>query len=701
MNLYNIFLQQQQLFQTILYAMDEGFVFLDQDLKIVDCNSSICVLLQTQNLKTAYITEFITDASKPVFLKHRKDLIEHKSIEYPITFLNSENVCISCNVKELIIVDKKNQSVGSVLLISHNTQKDEAENELLAAHVRIEELTTERKTLEQTIKKLQDALIELNLSQDSTLYKPKISQKEIIGQNDNIEIAIQNFKIAENNISSIIHCMPDAVMVIDKNGVVVAWNVAMEKLTGIKACDMLGKGNYEYAIPLYGIRKKILVDLVFETDDYLKDNYKNITRDGEIIRAENYIPLLGENGFYFEGTASGLKDPQNNVVGAIEIIRDITARVKANEKIAEQQNQMIAINEELHQTMEELTAQRDILAEKTTMLAETLDQLEKSQHKLVESAKMVALGQLIAGVAHEINTPLGAIRSSISNISETLESVLLNLPNFFKLLDGPDKMNFYILLNRSINAKIAITSKEERTYKRAIISVLTDEQIEKADDYADTLVDMGIYEDIDDLMPFLKSQNSDDVLQMAYKVSGMLRSSKTINIAIDRVSKIVFALKNFSHFNQTGEMVKANINDSLETVLTLYYNQIKQGITLIKRFDEDIPDIKCFPDELNQVWTNLIHNALQAMQNSGTLEVDISKKDSHVIVAITDSGCGIPEEIREKIFMPFFTTKPQGEGSGLGLDIVKRIIEKHNGQIQFESLPGRTTFTVTLPNNYE
>ncbi|MDY7016226.1 MAG: ATP-binding protein, partial [Cyanobacteriota bacterium] len=103
------------------------------------------------------------------------------------------------------------------------------------------------------------------------------------------------------------------------------------------------------------------------------------------------------------------------------------------------------------------------------------------------------------------------------------------------------------------------------------------------------------------------------------------------------------------------------------------------------------------PDELVQVWTNLIHNGIQAMEGKGTLEIGIEQRDRNLVVEVTDSGCGIPPEIQDKIFQPFFTTKSAGEGSGLGLDIARKIIEKHQGTIAFSSVPGKTTFTVALP----
>ena len=132
-------------------------------------------------------------------------------------------------------------------------------------------------------------------------------------------------------------------------------------------------------------------------------------------------------------------------------------------------------------------------------------------------------------------------------------------------------------------------------------------------------------------------------------------------------------------------------------MLTIYQNQIKQGIELVRRFDE-LPLVPCLPDEINQVWTNLIHNALQAMGRTGTLTIGLRQEAGNALISVGDTGCGIPPELRDRIFDPFFTTKPAGEGTGLGLEIVRKIVEKHGGRIAVDSEVGRgSTFTVSLP----
>ncbi len=178
--------------------------------------------------------------------------------------------------------------------------------------------------------------------------------------------------------------------------------------------------------------------------------------------------------------------------------------------------------------------------------------------------------------------------------------------------------------------------------------------------------------------------------------SGIGVDSRNIHLAVERASKIVFALKKYAHHDRTGEKVLTDLIDSLEMVLTLFHNHIKQGVEVVKNF-KTIPKIMCYRDELNQVWTNLIQNALQAIKNKGILQIDIEGIENNIVIRIIDNGPGIPEEIKSRIFEAFFTTKISGEGCGLGLDISKKIIEKHLGTIEFESIPGKTTFQVQLP----
>ncbi|MEG5047357.1 CBS domain-containing protein [Microcoleus sp. B4-C1] len=337
------------------------------------------------------------------------------------------------------------------------------------------------------------------------------------------------------------------------------------------------------------------------------------------------------------------------------------------------------------------------LCQKNAELSHTLEELKRTQKELIQSEKMAALGQLIAGVAHEINSPLGAIRSSVQNIADFWTEQLQQLPIFFQQLSPERRQDFFALLHKSSQETDTLSSKEKRQLKKLLQGQLESENIGDAASLACTLLDIGIGNNVEPFLPLLKDSQSRNIVQIAYQFATVQKSTKNIATATDRAAKIVFALKSYSRYDQSGSKVIANITDGIDTVLTLYHYQIKHGVEVVRNYGTNLPSVLCYPDELSQVWTNLVHNALQAMGNKGVLKIDVKHQANAISVSITDSGPGIPPEIMPRIFEPFFTTKPPGEGSGLGLDIVQKILEKHQGGLQVESVPGQTKFTISLP----
>ena len=356
------------------------------------------------------------------------------------------------------------------------------------------------------------------------------------------------------------------------------------------------------------------------------------------------------------------------------------------------------------------------LQAKNADLRETLTHLQAAQQELIQAEKMAALGKLIANIAHEINTPLGAIRASAGNILSALDATFQSLPEVIRQLSEEQSAAFIRLIQRACQPKQALTSKEERQRRRALTHQMEDAAVAQADTIADTLVDMGIDDEFDAFLPLFRHEKTLWLLGAAANVAAQRHSSENILFAVERMSKIVFALKSYAHVDASGRPTLARIQDGMEVVLTLYHNQLKHGIEVVKQYDA-APPISCYPDELQQVWTNLIHNAVHAMRGKGRLEITVKPTPcpseegkqstpllggagggSGILVEIADSGCGIPPEITDRIFEPFFTTKPAGEGSGMGLDICKKILDKHQGRIEFESQPGRTTFRVYLPS---
>ena len=336
------------------------------------------------------------------------------------------------------------------------------------------------------------------------------------------------------------------------------------------------------------------------------------------------------------------------------------------------------------------------LEERNRELSEALEELKATQNQLILQEKMAALGQLVAGIAHEINTPLGAIRASISNISNALNASVRQLPQLFQELSPERQTDFLALLQAAFENKENLSSREARARRRILKKELEAEGISESDSVANTLVNMGVSEDVSLFMRLLKEENNTFVLQAAYNLCVQQNNSKNIIMAVERASKIVFALKNYARHNKSGKKINAKVTEGIDVVLTLYHTQLKHGIEVVRNYGKT-PAVRCYPDELNQVWTNLIHNAIQAMDGKGKLGIAVFELGSNVVVQLTDSGSGISQADKDRIFEPFFTTKIAGEGSGLGLDIVRKIIDRHQGRIEVESQPGKTTFSVFLP----
>ena len=429
---------------------------------------------------------------------------------------------------------------------------------------------------------------------------------------------------------------------------------------------------------------------------------------GKMLRFETQLRCHDGNVIWASISARSVPDPTGKMLYYEGSLIDVTERKQAE-----------ALQEAYKENLE-----REV-QERTRELSETLAHLQTTQQELVESARMAALGQLVAGVAHEINTPLGAIRASIGNIANALSETANALPRLLQLLSAAQLADFFALVAHALQSKTFLTSREERTLRRALRQELETLAIANADATADTLVDMGVYQNIAPFAPLLQSVHAPLILQTAYNLAVQQHNCENIMTAVERAARVVFALKSYAHYDHSGEKTAANILEGIDVVLTLYHNQLKHGIEVVKHY-ADIPAIRCYADELKQVWTNLLQNAIHAMGGHGTLEIRVTRPPApslwkregapaegsalppalfqregaggeFLLVQITDSGSGIPADIRERIFEPFFTTKPAGEGSGLGLDICKKIIEKHQGGIAVTSLPGRTTFSVTLP----
>jgi signal transduction histidine kinase len=336
--------------------------------------------------------------------------------------------------------------------------------------------------------------------------------------------------------------------------------------------------------------------------------------------------------------------------------------------------------------------------ERTAELQKALQNLRATQEQLIFSEKMAALGQLIAGIAHEINSPLGAIKGSAETLIETL-------PNLLRLLSSlqaqaPQTVSTlwrWIQNTLLVKERPILTSREERALRKRFAARLEEAGLPDAESAARRLVEAGLHQE-NDLDPILSLLHIPETIDLIYLLGQLRLQLENILLASQRTRKVVFALKSYVHTSgDRSTPVLTDLPESIDTILTLYQNQLKQGVEVETYYDPALPKLYLFADEIGQVWTNIIQNAIQAMNGQGRLRIEAQLNGDFIRVSFTDNGPGIPPEILPRIFEPFFTTKSRGEGTGLGLDICRRIVEKHHGRIEVSSQPGQTTFHVLLP----
>ncbi|TGM79528.1 ABC transporter substrate-binding protein [Leptospira bouyouniensis] len=351
---------------------------------------------------------------------------------------------------------------------------------------------------------------------------------------------------------------------------------------------------------------------------------------------------------------------------------------------------------------EELKVSNDTLNSTNQFLELKLKELTDAQDKLLTSEKLATIGNLTAGMAHELNTPLGAIVSSNVSIEEFFQNQFQNIINTVFHLPKEDRDRFNILVSEYPNSQnVFLSGKKERELKKELetryFEILQTYLPDERDSILNLIIDSSAFILGNKLKYILESDRNSEILAICVQIASLFRSSSIIKVASEKSTHVVKSMKNYllSEDVTHSDENRIDIIHEIETILTLYYYNINHRVNIIKHFNSN-RKCKGNRDNLNLVWVNLLNNALYAISYEGTIEIFIEEEGPWIKVSFIDYGCGIPKEIQNRIFEPFFTTKSKGEGVGLGLDICRKVVNKLNGRIEFKSEVGKTKFTVSL-----
>jgi PAS domain S-box-containing protein len=490
---------------------------------------------------------------------------------------------------------------------------------------------------------------------------------------------ISERKQAEQKFRSVTESAIDAIISADHSGEIISWNKAATRILGYAEEEAVGQ-RLELIIP---------------------DRFHDAHRNGMArFTATGEGHVIGTTVELFARTKSGVEVPIELSLSTwtvreeryyTGIIRDIGERKRAEDALRKSEQALREKTEELEKKNEELE--------------DTLSRLDEAHNQLIIQEKMASLGKLSAGMAHELNNPAAAAQRGAAQLQAMFsewQSIQLKM--------GEQKLDPMHLAKLVELDQIA----RERARKPADLNALarSDQEvildrwlqargIENTWELVPALVSLGYGEgDLEALAKTFPAEPFSLVINWLRCTHAIYSVVAEIGLGTGRISEIVKALKTYTYMDQ-APVQSVDVREGLDNTLIILHNKLKKGINVVREYAEDLPVIQAYASELNQVWTNIIDNAIDAMDGKGTLIVRARKESPWVVVEIEDDGHGIPKEIQSKIFDPFFTTKGPGQGTGLGLNISRNlVVQKHQGQITVSSKPGSTCFTVRLPLDF-
>ena len=481
---------------------------------------------------------------------------------------------------------------------------------------------------------------------------------------------------AEERFRSVTDSAVDAIISADHTGRIVSWNPAATRILGHSEADALGR-SLELVIPAR----------------YREQHRAGMAR----YAATGEAHVIGTTVELEALTASGAEIPvelslSTWTVGGDRyytgIIRDLAERRAAEAA--------------LRRSEEEFRAKEAEFRARNAALEETIQRINSMQDQLLLQEKMASIGRLSAGMAHEMNNPASAAQRGAAQASAVfarLQEAQIELGRLGLYGSRLDKLReLDALAARRARDPVELGAVERSDREAEVEDWLERYDVRSGGDLAASIVNLGVTRDgLDELGMVFGDERLPVVVEWLGLKSAIYALLSEIVVGTNRIVELVRALKMYTYMDQTP-VQDVDVRTGLDDTLVILHNKLKHGVRVVREFDADLPLIQAYASELNQVWTNLIDNAIDAMGGQGTLTLRARRAGDRVEVQVEDDGPGVPADIRSKLFDLFFTTKAPGEGTGLGLAISRNIIvKKHGGEFDLESRDGCTRFTVRLP----
>jgi len=490
---------------------------------------------------------------------------------------------------------------------------------------------------------------------------------------------ISERKQAEQKFRSVTESAIDAIISADHTGNIVSWNKAATRILGYSEEEAIAQ------------RLELIIPERFH--EAHRNGMARFTATGE-------RRVIGATVELAARTKSGAEVPIELSLSTwtvrderyyTGIIRDIGERKRAEEALRQSE-----------QTLREKTEE---LERKNEILEDTLKRLNEMHNKLIVQEKMASLGRLSAGMAHELNNPAAAAQRGAAQLQSMFskwQGIQLRMGqlNFHKR-QTDQLIELDHLAKKSAQKPAELNAVARSDQEAALESWLHERRIDATGEVVPSLVSLGFDQSSLERIArvFDPSQLEAVIGWLSFKYAIYCLVAE-INLGTNRIVELVKALKTYTYMDR-APIQSVDVREGIDNTLIILHNKLKKGVTVIREYADDLPTIQAYASELNQVWTNIIDNAIDAMDSHGTLIVRVRQDGRWVVVEIEDGGLGIPEENLSKIFDPFFTTKPPGQGTGLGLNISRNIVvQKHRGDITVKSKPGSTCFSVRLPIDF-